>query len=160
MVGPGAVTLRAMRTTIRHCVVAGVAAVALVGCGGVSWDDAKKELTSSGATEETADCVIAELQANGFEASDFTDDNFDASAEAALSAATDTCLTASDITGMMTDAEIKEAVLEGFTSSGLTAGQAECVFDHMMANGFDPASAAIDPDAAVDLMTPAIEACA
>jgi len=150
-----------MPTTVRTRIltVGAVGAFVLAGCGKVSWDDAKKELVSSGATEATADCVIAELQAAGFEAEDFTDDNFDAAGEAALDDASETCLTGEDVTGMLDDDAIRNALVQGFESGGLTTEQAECVFDELMAGGFDPATAINDPNSVSGLMPDAVAAC-
>lgn len=122
------------RTTV---LTAGVAALALLAaCGsGPTREDAISEFESVGFTTETAECLIDDLEAQGFEVGDLTGD-ISAEVEAGIGLAVETCLTTGDLGGLVASDEVRTQFVDGLVESGqFDVDQAECIVDHLERDG-------------------------
>lgn len=121
----------------RTMAVTSVAAIALAACGSEpTREEAVEEFVSVGFTEETAECVVDDLQRQGFEVGDLTGD-IGADVEDGISVAVENCLSTGDLGGIIGNSdELRQEFVDGIVESGaVDAAQAECVVARLEADG-------------------------
>jgi hypothetical protein len=116
----------------------GAAALAGTSCGGLSRQDALDELTGVGYEAESAECVIASVEDQGYEAGDLADP-VSAEVQTALESAIDGCITAADAVGVsenLGEEELRAEVIADLVGDGMAPDQAECIISSVEGAGF------------------------
>lgn len=110
-------------------------------CGGTTREDAVDALVDAGFEASTADCVVTDVEAAGFEPSDLEGDTLEPDVEAAVQAGVEKCLTADDISGVVGDEDLRQTMIDSMTSTGaVTEAQATCAMDSLEGQGIDAAA--------------------
>lgn len=114
----------------------GTAVLAISACGSSpTREDAIREFESVGFTTATAECLIDDLEAQGFEVGDLTGD-ISSEVEAGIGVAVDTCLTTGDLGSLVGSEEVRTQFVDGLIDSGqFDADQAECIVDRIESGG-------------------------
>jgi len=95
-------------------------------------EEALEELESAGFTGETAECLLADLERQGFTTSDLTGDIGD-DVQDGIEIAVQACVSTDDLVG---SEEIRGEFLQGLVDSGqFTQEQAECVIAQLEGAG-------------------------
>ncbi len=145
-----------------------IMAVLLASCSGLSREDAVDELISIGYQPESAECIIAAVEEQGYEAGDLADP-VAPEVETALESAIDGCITAADAVGVseaIGEDELRAEVITDLVSDGMESDQAECIISAVEAAGFSVVDLAAvgleDPGAenVVEALRVATEECA
>lgn len=127
-------TLRGSLTTLLV-----VLALTAAACGGASREGAIEELVSEGMQEETANCLMDEVEAAGFTAEDVADP-INPEVEPILEASMPICITDADVPGLLgvDTMEEAEALLASQISDtgAMSTEQAACVIDGVLEAGF------------------------
>lgn len=111
----------------------------LAACGNeVTREDAIAEIVSVGFTEETAECVFTQLEADGFEAADLTG-TISSEVEDGIDRAVGECLSTADLGNLIANSdEARQQFIDELLETGVVdATQAECVADQLVASGSD-----------------------
>lgn len=106
--------------------------------GGATREEAVAELVSAGFTQDTAECVLTDLEAQGFEANDLTG-SLSAEVEAAIDRAVGACISTADVGSLIASSEeLREQFIDGILESGLIdRAQAECVVEALESDGVE-----------------------
>ena len=76
--------------------------------GGTTREDAIEELTAVGFEQSTAECLLDDFEAKGYEPSDLEDDSFTPEVEAVFDESLQKCITGADITGVPLDLDFPD----------------------------------------------------
>jgi len=123
---------------VRLLPVVGVVALVASSCGGLSRQDALDELTGVGYEPESAECVIASVEDQGYEAGDLADP-VAPEVQIALESAIDGCITAADAVGVsenIGEDELRAEVIADLVGDGMAPDQAECIISGVEDSGF------------------------
>ncbi len=132
----------------RARVGAAVVAIGLLAaCGsGPTREEAISEFESVGFTTETAECLVDDLEDQGFAVGDLTGD-LSAEVEDGLGLAVETCLTTGDLGGVMGSDDVRATFVDGLTDSGqFDVEEAECIADRLESDGVSIAEASSSDD--------------
>ncbi len=141
----------------------GIIAVLVASCG-LSREDAIDELIAVGYQPESAECVIASVEEQGYEAGELADP-VAPEVEVALETAIGQCITAADAAGVSAaigPEELRAEVIADLVNDGMDAEQAECIISSVEAAGFtvvDLAAVGLEEDAS-DGVVEALQAAA
>lgn len=117
---------------------AGLAGLALLASAcSYTREDAVNDLVDEGLPQDTAECVMDEMEGAGYEASELTGD-LSVDENAAMEDAMFTCASGDDLGSVLANQdpeELRASFIEGMTQSGLTEEQANCVVDSLEADG-------------------------
>lgn len=109
----------------------------IVGCG-VDRQDAIDELEAAGYEPESAQCIMTELESQGFGAGDL-EDPLEPEVEGAIEVAVERCLTAADLVGLsgeIGEDQLRLDVVDELVAGGMEQAQAECIVDRVVDAGF------------------------
>lgn len=126
-----------MTVRVRLLAIACVVTVLAAGCG-LSREDAIDELIAVGYQPESAECVIASVEEQGYEAGELADP-VAPEVEAALETAIGQCITAADALGVSEEIgpeELRAEVIADLVNDGMASEQAECIISTVEAAGF------------------------
>lgn len=128
------------RTRIAMAALATVGMGLLAACGNeVTREDAIAEIVSVGFTEETAECVLTELEADGFEPADLTGE-VSSELSAGIDRAVNECLSTADFGNLIAGSEeAQQQFLDELIETGVVdEAEAQCVLDRLTSSGADP----------------------
>lgn len=152
-------------TRVRTALVGALAAAAMTlgACGGDDSslrDELISELVGGGFTQETAECIVTDVEGRGVTNRDLADP-ITAEAAEALEAAVDACFRFDDAAGLLgSNEDLRDEIIAGMLEDGsMTAEEAECVLSSVE-SAAGSLAAAFESDDFDAILDAAYEACA